>query len=550
MPSTPPLLDHPTLQCRLHGKDFSTVTQYRGLKYASISGRWRDSIPVNSLPTNAVGTFDATHFGPSCPQKPGAQAWDLTLVGDEVLPNENGQAGSERFDEFECLHVDVTVPKSGCKDGKPMPVFAWVHGGGLSMGANSWPQYEIRRFIERSVKIGKPVIGVSINYRVGILGFLASKELGITGNYGFKDQVNAFRWIKRHIKGFGGDAENVTACGESAGGISLSTLLCAEIGEGLWERCVVMSGETTLRKPRRWGWHEEMYREQLKLLGLEGLRTAVRVKKLKSMTAEDMYEKLPLASHWCALIDGRFIKDDVNLSTLADGRNEVGKRSWCKEFVVGNTAHDGTILKARILANPSALTNLHQLSTSLLSPSDSRLLLEAYNLDPPSTSSTASAILRDRILTLASELRFHLPALLVHEGWLKRGLKAHRYHFHVPNPITGAFTGLASHELDIAHLLQNWNHLLPKTHREVAKSMADRWIGFMNGEGWANEGRVVVFEEDGVTSLGNEEYDEVARYGRGAVLKRIGGDKLWRLAEAWQGVRPDEDIHKGSKAKL
>lgn len=216
------------------------------------------------------------------------------------------------------------------------------------MGSNSWPQYDLQKFIARSVEIGKPIIGVSINYRVGILGFLASEELGATGNYGYKDQVLAFRWIKKHIRGFGGDPENVTAAGESAGGISLSTLLCAEIGdEALFDRVMIMSGEATLRKPRNMRWHEELYVDQLRFLGLEGARRDERVKKLRNWDAEELCQRLPLAQHFCAWVDGKWLKEDVTLGVLRDGRNEVHRRSWCREKVVGDTAHDVSLQLAR-----------------------------------------------------------------------------------------------------------------------------------------------------------------------------------------------------------
>lgn len=340
MTSSEPTLYHPTLNCSLHGKLSGSTIQYRNVKYASIPERWKDSIPVNTLPTDRNGTFDATHFGPSCPQKRGSQAWDLTLVGDVSLPLEQGQGETEQMDEFECLHVNITVPRTTKQDGK-LPVFVWVHGGALSMGANSWPQYDLRKFVERSMEIGKPIIAVGINYRVGVLGFLASEELGAAGNFGFKDQVLAFRWVKRHIGGFGGDERNITAAGESAGGISLSTLLCAEVGsEALFDRVAIMSGDATLRKPRTRAWHEMMYKEQLKFLRLEEMSKEQRVKRLREMDVEEMCERLPIAQHFCAVVDGNWLRGDVRLSALADGRSEVGKKRWCRGLVVGNTAHD------------------------------------------------------------------------------------------------------------------------------------------------------------------------------------------------------------------
>ncbi|KAF2270507.1 alpha/beta-hydrolase [Lojkania enalia] len=552
MSSTQNILHHPTLGCNLLGKHFQITIEYRGLKYASIPARWKPSIPINSLSMVGDGLFDATRFGPSCPQKYRAQAWDLTLIGNETLPVEEGQGDTERFDELECLHVNVTVPdvfskKDGRKEEKLLPVFVWVHGGGLSMGGNSWPQYSLQKFVSRSMEMGKPVIGVSINYRVGILGFLASRELGADGNYGFRDQVNAFRWVKKHIRGFGGDPGNVTAIGESAGAISLSKLMCADIGEGLFERVIIMSGEATLRKPRRWKWHEEMYKDQLKFLGLDQLEKNQRIKKLREMSAEEMCQNLPLAQHFCALVDGDWLKEDVTLGLLADGSVGMHKPDWCNEFIVGDTAHDGTVLKARILDDPNALTRLYNICNSDLTPSETQKILAAYNLTKNSSSEE-----RNRgLLLLASELRFYLPALCVHRGW-RSSIPAkcsHKYHFHIPNPVLGPFKGISSHELDVAFLFQNFNHAFDEQSKEVARQMADQWIRSINGEAWAEEGYSVVIREKGVHTVCEQEYDEMFRNGRGKLLEEIGGDRLWKLAEAWQGVRPDE-IDVSIKANL
>lgn len=447
------------------------------------------------------------------------------------------------MDEFECLHLTVTVPKASIgvemrgKGG--LPVVAWVHGGGLSMGSNSWPQYDLRKFVERSVEINKPVIGVSINYRHGIFGFLADDEIGAAGNMGFKDQALAFRWIQKHIEGFGGDPNNITAAGESAGGISLSTLLCADTGEGrLFDRVVVMSGDVTLRKPRNQWWHKQMCNDQAKLLGLDARDTKGRNKALLDTDAEELAQKLPLAQHFSGTIEGNWLKEDVTLDTLRDGRKVQHKPTWCKEFVVGDTAHDGTVLKGRILDNPQALTLLKTCCDVYLTPSETHGLLAAFNLNgTPSKEDEAN-----RLRELVSELRFYLPALAVFRGWKATSppKRASRYHFHIPNPVDGAFKGLASHESDVAFLLQNYNDNFDEKNKKLAQEMADHFIKFAHGAGWVEDGKVLVFDRGGIVKVDEENYDQLYRGGRGTVMERIGLEKLRHLAEAWQGVRKEE----------
>lgn len=152
---------------------------------------------------------------------------------------------------------------------------------------------------------------------------------------------------------------------------------------------------------------------------------------------------------------------------------------------------------------------------------------------------------------LASELRFYLPSLVVHKGWKTSNTspqKASRYHFHITNPVEGSFKGLASHELDVAFLLQKYNDdVFDDKTRKLAQGVADHFIRFVNGDGWCREGEVIVFTNDGVKYLSEEEYDKRYRGGRGKVLESIGAEKLWRLAEGWQGVREEKEEYERAK---
>lgn len=118
----------------------------------------------------------------------------------------------------ECLNLNITTPDNLIL--KPLPVMVFIHGGGFIMGANYWPQYDPSQLVKYSTTLHSPVIAVNINYRLAVLGNLTSEELrkaGYPGSNSLRDQRYALQWVKKHISGFGGDPENVTVFGESAG---------------------------------------------------------------------------------------------------------------------------------------------------------------------------------------------------------------------------------------------------------------------------------------------------------------------------------------------
>ena len=158
------------------------------------------------------GTRDATEFGFVCvqpkPQPASIYAWDLRPMSED------------------CLSLNIWAPA----DARKAPVFFWIHGGALTSGAGSDALYDGATLAARGVVV------VSINYRLGVLGFLAHPQLSaessrhVSGNYGLLDQIEALRWVKRNIAAFGGDPANVTIAGESAGGLSVMYLMAAPRG--------------------------------------------------------------------------------------------------------------------------------------------------------------------------------------------------------------------------------------------------------------------------------------------------------------------------------
>ena len=182
--------------------------------------------------TQWEGVREASSFGPIAPQ-PVAQA-GITSPSDPRADD----AQSE-----DCLTLNIWTPEipESTAGERGRPVMVWIHGGGFTSGSGSV-------FLYRGAQLARNgnVVVVTINYRLGALGFLGHRDLndpdGLIGNWGLHDQVAALRWVRDHIAVFGGDPEQVTIFGESAGGFSVTSLMAVPSAAGLFRRAVVQSG--------------------------------------------------------------------------------------------------------------------------------------------------------------------------------------------------------------------------------------------------------------------------------------------------------------------
>lgn len=140
----------------------------------------------------------------------------------------------------DCLYLNIWTKAKTAKE--KLPVFVWIYGGGFSSGSAACAIYDGMEYAKQGV------VFVSINYRVGVFGFMAhpslTKESGVnaSGNYGLMDQFAALQWVKKNIAAFGGDPDNVTIAGQSAGSMSVNALVASPLGKGLFQKAIAQSG--------------------------------------------------------------------------------------------------------------------------------------------------------------------------------------------------------------------------------------------------------------------------------------------------------------------
>ncbi|MER6775906.1 MULTISPECIES: carboxylesterase family protein [unclassified Streptomyces] len=224
-----PVVDLPA--GRLRGAHEGGLAVFKGVPYAAPPVgplRWRPAQPHPGW----SGTRDATAFGPSAPQL-------YREGGDPVL----GSHGSPPFDE-DCLTLNVWTPRA---DDAKRPVMLWIHGGGFLSGSGSLPIYSGDTF----ARDGDLVV-VTVNYRLGPLGYLYFGEDGAGGNFWLTDQLAALRWVRDNIAAFGGDPDAITLAGQSGGAFSVAALAGARpAGRPLFRRAILQSPPLGLQVPTR-----------------------------------------------------------------------------------------------------------------------------------------------------------------------------------------------------------------------------------------------------------------------------------------------------------
>lgn len=322
-------------------------------KYGKLEGTEEDGLHVfRGVPFAAPPVGELRFRAPRPPE-----AWTGVRAAAEfgMLSMQTFMPGLELLGAWEgpidedCLTLNVWTPGL---DDAARPVMVWIHGGGFSGGSGSTPIYDGRHLAQRG-----DVVVVTINYRLGALGYFYNPAMTDSsdphsGNYGMRDQIAALQWVQEHIAGFGGDPNNVTIFGESAGGMSVGVLLGAAEAEGLFQRAVPQSGAGHHALPR--GTAEEVGRRFCAVLEVSPDDAAA----LRSIPAQDVLDaqNALMADPETAALTGRYLMafspvveggflDMLPVESVRDGRSKD------VDLLCGTIEDEWTLLAALVGVN-------------------------------------------------------------------------------------------------------------------------------------------------------------------------------------------------------
>lgn len=478
-----------TLNGVVRGVTEEEVSIFRGIPYAAPpvgEFRWRPPQPAK----NWEGELDATKFCKDC----GQAAFGPNAP--KISPN-----AAE-----DCLFLNIWKPTKGAK----LPVMVWIHGGAFVFGSGSNPESFGVNFAKQGV------ILITFNYRLGRLGFFAHPALSAEfpnepkGNYGYMDQIAALQWIQKNIAQFGGDPKNVTIFGESAGGVSVQSLLTIPSAKGLFHKAIVESGGgrdgvltgRPINKENSDSYYpisaETIGVNFAKKQGIEGT-DATALTKLRALSAADIIDggqetngRGGPPTYSGPILDGKLVVETAQSAYNAGRQNRV-------PIIIGSNSAEV----------PAGFVNA-QSKEELLSLFGS-MKEDARNIYAPDSSRTFAEILT----MVNTDKVWAEPARFTADAVTKKRDKAYIYLFsYVPESMKARARFGAPHASEIAYVFNNLNArrgmaTATSEDQEVARLMNTYWTNFAktgnpNGKGlpeWpafdAKKNGLIEFQSDG-----------------------------------------------------
>lgn len=390
---------------KVRGKSRRDVHVFRGIPFAAPPvGERRFRPPAPVTPWDDVR--DATHGSRWAPQLPSPLE---TMLG----------APPPRWDEGACLTLNVTTP--GIDDAR-RPVMFWIHGGAFVNGAGSLSIYDGTSFATHG-----DVVVVTINYRLGAFGFLHLDEIfgdefPGSGNLGILDQVAALEWVRDNIEAFGGDPHAVTIFGESAGGMSVGTLLGLPAAEGLYARAIVQSGSSSyVNRP------DHATRTARDLLERIGVTTPEELRAAPAQALLDEQGRIltgdaRMEMPFMPVVDGAVLPD-LPLRTIASGA------TGAVPTMIGTTLDEMTMfLSLDLQVGEIDSEALHRQMTKIFGDRSAEAVA-IYTANRPDASSG------DIVTAISTDRAFRIPSIRLAETQVEQGRPTYMYLFTWATPV-------------------------------------------------------------------------------------------------------------------
>ncbi len=447
---------------KLEGVEERGIQVFKGVPFAAP--------PVGALrwmppqkPAKWNGTRDARSFSAIAYQ-------NRTQVGPFEAMNVAGELSED------CLYLNIWAPGT---HRAPRPVMVWIHGGGFTFGAGSQDIYDSATLAAR----GNAVV-VTVNYRLGALGFLrlvdiTNGRIGSTGNEGILDQIAALEWVRDNIAEFGGDPNNVTIFGESAGGMSVGTLLASPLARGLFHKAIPQSGSCNMSGPVQKANRTAEF--VLKTLGAsptnpDALRALAPAALLKGALLPNGLPNPELGMAYQPVVDGPVLPKpaiDLVVEGSADGVAVMAGATleeW-KLFTIldpGLAQLDRTGLAARIGRR--------------LAPEVADSVIDTY--ENARAARRDSTTITDLFAAIETDRVFRVPGIRLSETHSRREPRSFNYLFTWKSPAMGGILG-SCHALELGFVFGT--HRIPgmvpfcgsgPQADRLATQMQDAWIAF------------------------------------------------------------------------
>ncbi|KAG8158023.1 hypothetical protein KVR01_012295 [Diaporthe batatas] len=443
--------------------------------------RFRPPQPLNATWT---GVREATDYSPQCFGY-GSDTW---VLGNHVSED--------------CLTINVVRPH-GVQVGAKLPVALWIHGGGLTQGGGSDPRYNTSFIVQQSVEMGTPMIVASINYRLHAWGFLWSDEVQAdgAGNLGYRDQRAAMEWLRDNAAAFGGDPDQVTIWGESAGARSVSAQILAYGGrdDKLFRAAIMQSGtgyETDFGEVPTQGISSQDYYNTL-VNKTNCTAAADTLQCLRQVPSWDLSDILNATStpafanvidgdflqapRWQLVRDGKFVHVPVIIGNNFDEGAAFGTKG------INTTAQWEALLRSGGAGNDTVA------ALSALYPDDPAVGIPATLDGRPTGDLAYYGAQWKRVAAFTGDRGYVAPRRAWAESWAAAGLTAYSYGFDVlvngMSPAVGA-----THFQEVAFVFDNTAGLgyqnavavnpfegRPETYPRLADLMSRMWVAFITG---------------------------------------------------------------------